>query len=34
VSIDDYSFVDAEGIAQDNIRRLAADSRKRGKGVE
>ena len=34
VSIDDYSFVNAKGIAQDNIRRLAADSRKRGQGVE
>ena len=34
VSIDDDSFVDVKGVAQNNIGRLAADSGKSGKGIK
>ena len=34
VSIDDDSFVDAEGVAQDDVGGLAADSGKRGQGLQ
>jgi hypothetical protein len=34
VSIDDYSFVDVKGVAQDNIGRFTADSGKSGERIK